>query len=109
MFLLVKIESKEYKFVIDTGSAVTISSSSAFNDILTYINLDLCPIDPGFRTVGADTKPINLEGHATVNFRLQNSKFSWDMRVADIREHGIFGLDFLIDIFIHLELKPVLG
>ena len=97
MFLPVKIETKEYRFVIDTGSAVTIISSSAFNEILTYIDLDLCPTDPGFRIVGADTKPINLEGHATVNFRLQNSKFSWDMHVADIREDGIIGLDFLIE------------
>ena len=94
MFLPVKIETKEYRFVIDT---VTIISSSAFNEILTYIDLDLCPTDPGFRIVGADTKPINLEGHATVNFRLQNSKFSWDMHVADIREDGIIGLDFLIE------------
>ena len=97
MFLPVKIETKEYRFVIDTGSAVTIISSSAFNEILTYIDLDLCPTDPGFRIVGADTKPINLEGHATVNFRRQNSKFSWDMHVADIREDGIIGLDFLIE------------
>ena len=59
--------------------------------------MDLCPTDPGFRIVGADTKPINLEGHATVNFRRQNSKFSWDMHVADIREDGIIGLDFLIE------------
>ena len=97
MFLPVKIETKEYRFVIDAGSAVTIISSSAFNEILTYIDLDLCPTDPGFRIVGADTKPINLEGHAAVNFRLQNSKFSWDMHVADIREDGIIGLDFLIE------------
>ena len=59
MFLPVKVETKEYRFVIDTGNAVTIISSSAFNEILTYIDLDLCPTDPGFRIVGADTKISN--------------------------------------------------
>ena len=29
--------------------------------------------------------------------------------MADIREDGVIGLDFLIDIIIHLELKQVLG
>ena len=70
MFLPVKIESKEYKCVIDTGSAVTIISSSVFNEILSYVDLNLRPTDPSFRIVGVDNKPINLEGHASANFRL---------------------------------------
>ena len=105
MFLSVKIESKEHKFVIDAGSAVTIILLSVFNEILSYVDLNLRPTNPSFRIVGVDTKPINLEGHASVNFRLQNSKFSWDMYVADIREDGIIGLDFLIEHYYTLEAK----
>ena len=58
--------------LIDTGSAVTIISSSVFNEILSYIDLNLYLTDPSFRIVVTDTKPLRGMQLLILDFKIQN-------------------------------------
>ena len=97
MFLPLKIHTKDYKFVIDTGSAVTIISSAVFNEISSYVDYKLCPTDPNFKIEVADKAPLRIEGVVDIHFKVRNTLFHWDMYVAEIQEDGLIGLDFLYE------------
>ena len=102
MFLQLKILTKDYKFVLDTGSVVTIISLVVFNEISSYADYKLCPTVPNFKIEIADKAPLRIEGVVFKHFKVRNTSFHWDMYVAEIQEDGLIGLDFLKDKYSRL-------
>ncbi len=61
MFLPLNIHSVDCKFVVDTGSAVTILSSTVFNK-MSSLNISLQKPDPTIRLEVADRGHLTIEG-----------------------------------------------
>ena len=97
MLLPMNIYSEDCRFVVDTGSPVTLISSTVFNKIASHTELNLRPTDPSFKINVADETPLKVEGIVNIPFKVRNTLFHWDMYVVNIRENGLIGLDFLYE------------
>jgi len=97
MFLPMQISDVKCRFVIDTGSSVTIISSRLFDKVSMYCDLKLRPVNDSLKLEVADKGSLNVEGVATISFKVKSVEFTWEMYVADIQEDGLLGLDFLFE------------
>lgn len=95
MFLTVTVCDTRAKFVVDTGSAVTILSLDMFNKISLTSNLELVQLNNKVFLEVANKGSLTVEGMVKLTFKVNNSNFEWDVFVANIHEDGILGLDFL--------------
>jgi len=82
-------------FVIDTGACATIISTALFNKIADNLRPELQPVDSSIRLEVADNGLLSIDGVASVEIHIGKDVFQWDVFVANIREDGLLGLDFL--------------
>ena len=97
MLLPMNIYSEDCRFVVDTGSPVTLISSTVFDKIASHSELNLRPTDPSFKINVADETPLKVEGIVNIPFKVRNTLFHWDMYVVNLRENGLIGFDFLYE------------
>ena len=87
-----KIESHRGKFLIDTGSSVSVIGTK----VLEHLNLDI-PIQPADRKVRkANGGLLDVKGRCNLEIQLDHLTFRQDFIIADIEESlGILGINFL--------------
>ena len=87
-----KIESYRGKFLIDTGSSVSVVATKA----LAYLNSDI-HIQPAERKVRtANGGLLDVKGKCCLEIQLDHLTFKQDFIIADIEESlGILGVNFL--------------
>ena len=87
-----KIESHRGKFLIDTGSSVSVVGTK----VLEHLNLDI-PIQPADRKVRtANGGLLDVKGRCNLEIQLDHLTFRQDFIIADIEESlGILGINFL--------------
>ena len=85
-----KVEGYWCKFVVDTGSNITIVCP----DVTEASSTRILPTKTVLRTVTGETTPVKGWGHLRV--ALGNCETKHDVWVADINEEGIIGLDYLM-------------
>ena len=95
MFLPMNFYGVKGNFVVDTGAAVTLMSIGFYYSIPAEKRPELKKSDSRLKLEVANDGLLTVEGIATFEFKLKNTKFEWDMYVTDIREDGLLGLDFL--------------
>ena len=67
MFLPVNILNFDCKFVIDTGSAVTIISSDMFHKLTLHSDIQFKDTSSSLKLEVADRGQLNVDGIATIN------------------------------------------
>ena len=90
---------KTYSFLVDTGAAATLLSSTIWNHYLQQCRYDL--IQPSLESVssclfGVNGSRLTVKGKA--NISLQSNQFNFPISaivVDDLAEEAILGLDFL--------------
>ena len=82
------------RFIADTGAAVTIVSSHAYNSIPAVAQPILRQPSVTYLTVG-DDGGMQIEDFASLTFQEGEQFFEWDMYMAPIKEDRLLGLDFL--------------
>ena len=87
-----KIQEKAINFLVDTGSAITIVSSSA-SAWLNLGDMELKTVPYDVRV--ADGQVLNVHGQCELEITLGPLKVSHLVVVADISQEAILGMDFL--------------
>ena len=102
MFLQLKILTKDYKFVLDTGSAVTIISSVVYNEKFHHMQIINCV--RLFRTLKSKLLIRLLLGlkELCLNiFKCETRHFIGTCMLRKFKD-GLIGLDFLKDKYSRL-------
>ena len=92
------VNNRPIKFIIDTGSPVTLIPKSKFNKVTT-----LKPITVDYRDVN-DNK-IKFEGKSTANVELDGTKHQLEILVTTRNTHPLLGLDWMGKLGITLEVE----
>ena len=94
----VLVNNRPIKFIIDTGSPVTLIPKSKFNKVTTFK-----PITVDYRDVNDNT--IKFEGRTTANVELDGTKQQLELLVTTKNTHPLHGLDGKGKLGITLEVE----
>ena len=95
MLLPLELHNVHSKFVVDTGSVVTVVSSAIYNSIPLHRRPPLQPAKEPVKLEVANKEMMDIDGTAAVKFVAGGEHFEWEMYVAPIAEEGLIGMDFL--------------
>ena len=98
-----KVERRWCKFVVDTGSNITIVRP----DVIETSPAKITPTEMVLRTVTGDTAPV--QGRCQLRVTLCNCETNHDVWVASLVEEGIIGLYYLIANNCQVDLGVVCG
>ena len=94
VLLPLELHNVHSKFVVDTGSVVTVVSSAVYNSIPLHRRPSLQPAKEPVKGEAANKEMMDIDGVATVKFVANGEHFEWEMYVAPIAEEGLIGMDF---------------
>ena len=94
-FVCVNINGVDCELIIDSGAAVTVISTSLWENIPILQRPELKKPGGKVRLEAANSELINVIGVAVFNITIDNLHFEWEAFVADISDDGILGYDFL--------------
>ena len=90
------VNNRAIKFIVDTGSPITLIPKSKFNNITT-----MKPVTTDYRDVN-DNK-IKFEGKTTANIRIDGKKRQLELLVTTKQTHPLLGLDWMEKLGITLN------
>lgn len=100
-----KVQEKAFNFLVDTGSAITIVSSSAFSQLKSLDSrLEEVPYDVRL----ADGQDLLVQGQADMEITLGPLKVIHKVVVANIKQEVILGIDFLSAHDCKLDIRRAL-
>ena len=90
-FVYVNINGVDCELIIDSGAAVTVISTSLWENIPILQRPELKKPSGKVRLEAANSELINVIGVAVFNITIDNLHFKWEAFVADISDDGILG------------------
>ena len=90
-------------WLVDTGCTVTLVSSQVFNQLPVEDRPDLAPSSN--ELVSADGSSINSYGDALFNITIGHKTICHRAIVADIKNDGLIGIDFLAQHQFSIDFK----
>jgi hypothetical protein len=103
LFVITRIKNTRAKFVLDTGSCVTILSYEKYSQIEPSIRPPLQEAEINLAT--ADDSPLKVYGQCDVNLGILSRRETFfTVIVADIQVEGLLGMDFIR--YFNCEIYP---
>jgi hypothetical protein len=91
LYILGLADSVPAKFLIDTGSSITVISHKIFDKFSSYL-----PLEPvKFDVVQADGKTMEVVGQFQADVTVGPMRVNHPLVIGDITVDGILGMDFL--------------
>ena len=95
VMLPVSIFSTEARLLIDTGAEITILSKRIYDEIPAAFRPRLKQPKCKVTLAAANDGIMGIEGVADINMETEGEVFVWQVFVANIKEDGLLGMDFL--------------
>ncbi len=95
VLLPLELHNVHSRFVVDTGSVVTVVSSTIYNSIPEHRRPPLHPAKEPVKLEMANKELMDIQGVATMKVVASGQCFEWQMYVAPIADDGLIGMDFL--------------
>ncbi|KAL5015646.1 hypothetical protein ScPMuIL_007270, partial [Solemya velum] len=93
LFVCARVGSQKLRFLVDTGSDVTVISVQEFETIFNHNTITLSKEDTSFKT--ANGEYLQIAGTCEINLRIGSCVYPHKVLVANIAEKAILGNDFL--------------
>ena len=93
LYISSKVEGVDVKFLVDTGSNITILSTSVTEKIGAPRRLVLEEVDNHMIVADGSTKPF--QGKGTFEMEVDGKRALQEVWIADIELEGILGMDFV--------------
>ncbi|KAL5020781.1 hypothetical protein ScPMuIL_002130, partial [Solemya velum] len=93
LFVCARVGSQKLRFLVDTGSDVTVISVQEFETIFNHNTITLSKEDTSFKT--ANGEYLQIAGTCKINLRIGSCVYPHKVLVANIAEKAILGNDFL--------------
>ncbi|KAL5011228.1 hypothetical protein ScPMuIL_011687, partial [Solemya velum] len=93
LFVCARVGSQKLRFLVDTGSDVTVISVQEFETIFNHNTITLSKEDTSFKT--ANGEYLQIAGTCEINLRIGSCEYPHKVLVANIAEKAILGNDFL--------------
>ena len=94
-YLPVRTAGQTLQFLVDTGAAVTVLSSTVYKNMAADQRPALQPVGQDTHIEVADQKRVPIDGMVELSFETSGQRFRWRALVAPIVVDGLLGLDFL--------------
>ena len=105
LFLEGKINGQPLKLLIDTGATNTLISDKVFDQIEDNRRPELLPVTSV--VLQADGTPLRTRGTSRLEVQIGDSLVTTMVTVASLKNEGILGLDFLVQINAVLDCQKM--